>query len=424
MGYRFGDRAVLASSFARPVTADDASPQVKRLMNVVTEMAIASGLPMPRVHLIDDPDPNAFATGRGPDHASIAVTTGLLAAMGRDELQGVVAHEMAHVRNYDIRKMTIVAALLGALLLLSDWGTRFRLGVPSSGNSGRKRREGGTAAGPLALVLLGLWLLTVLLAPLIGRLLATAVSRRREYLADASGAELTRNPLGLASALRKLEAAGAPTVRIHRGTAHLCIADPLGRAVNERDGWLADLLGTHPPIADRIARLEAMGYRARARASSRRARPTWAPRLGRWRRDPLRPRETSVKVDMTLAIDDLRDVPAIAREAEALGFDGLWTAETRHDPFLPLALGRGAHPPREPRHGDRGRLSPEPHRGRAHRLGPPGRLGRALDPRARHPGEGAHRAAVLGQVDGPGAAAPRVHPGAAGDLGRWQTRDP
>jgi heat shock protein HtpX len=259
VGYRFGDRAVLASSFARPVTEDDASSVVKRLMNVVTEMAIASGLPMPRVYLIDDPDPNAFATGRGPDHASIAVTTGLLAAMDRDELQGVIAHEMAHVRNYDIRKMTVVAALLGAVLLLSDWGTRFRLGVPTSRDS--RGRSSGGASGPLALVLLGLWLLTILLTPLIGRLLATAVSRRREYLADASGAELTRNPLGLANALRKLEAAEAPTARIHRGTAHLCIADPLGRAVNERDGWLADLFGTHPPIADRIARLEAMGYR-------------------------------------------------------------------------------------------------------------------------------------------------------------------
>jgi heat shock protein HtpX len=109
--------------------------------------------------------------------------------------------------------------------------------------------------------LLGLWLLTVLVTPLVGRLLATAVSRRREYLADASGAELTRNPLGLASALRKLEAATAPTAAIHRGTAHLCIADPLGRPVNEREGWLADVLATHPPIGDRIARLEAMGYR-------------------------------------------------------------------------------------------------------------------------------------------------------------------
>jgi heat shock protein HtpX len=256
VGYRFGDRAVLASSFARPVTADDASPEVKRLMNVVTEMAIAAGLPMPRVYLIDDPDPNAFATGRDPARASIAVTTGLLAVMSRDELQGVVAHEMAHVRNYDIRTMMLVAALLGAVLLLSDWAMRLRLG-----GSRDRRRDGGSGAGPLGLVLLGLWLLTVILTPLVGRLLATAVSRRREYLADAAGAELTRNPLGLAGALRKLEAAAMPTVRIHRGTAHLCIADPLGRAVNEREGWLADLFATHPPIAERIARLEAMGYR-------------------------------------------------------------------------------------------------------------------------------------------------------------------
>jgi heat shock protein HtpX len=260
VGYRFGDRAILASSFARPVTGDDASPDVKRLMNVVTEMAIAAGLPMPRVHLIDDPDPNAFATGRGPEHASIAVTTGLLGAMTRDELQGVVAHEMAHIRNFDIRKMMLVAALLGAVLLLSDWATRLRLGAPPSGGPGR-RRDGGAVPGPLGVVLLALWLLTVLLTPLLGRLLATAVSRRRESLADASGAELTRNPLGLAGALRKLEAAAAPTRRIHRGTAHLCIADPLGRAVNEREGWLADLFATHPPIAERIARLESMAYR-------------------------------------------------------------------------------------------------------------------------------------------------------------------
>jgi heat shock protein HtpX len=241
------------------VTADDASPEVKRLMNVVTEMAIAAGVPMPRVHLIDEPDPNAFATGRDPDHASIAVTTGLLKTMSREELQGVVAHEMAHVRNLDTRTMTVVAALLGAVLLLSDWATRLRLGLPSSRDS--KRKDGVSLGGPFVVVLLAVWLLTVLLTPLIGRLLATAVSRRREYLADASGAELTRNPLGLASALRKLEAATAPTARIYRGTAHLCIADPLGSAVNDREGWLADLFATHPPIADRIGRLEAMAYR-------------------------------------------------------------------------------------------------------------------------------------------------------------------
>ncbi|HEY7140162.1 MAG TPA: M48 family metallopeptidase [Methylomirabilota bacterium] len=259
VGYRFGDRAVLASSFARPVTEGDDSSDVKRLVNVVTEMAIAAGVPMPRVYLIDEPDPNAFATGRDPDHASIAVTTGLLETMSRDELQGVIAHEMSHVRNLDIRKMTLVAALLGAVLLLSDWATRLRLGIPSSRDS--KERRGVSGGGPLVIILLVAWLLTVLLTPLIGRFLATAVSRRREYLADASGAELTRNPLGLASALRKLDAATAPTARIYRGTAHLCIADPLGKAVNDREGWLADLFATHPPIADRIARLEAMGYR-------------------------------------------------------------------------------------------------------------------------------------------------------------------
>ena len=197
-------------------------------MNVVTEMAIAAGQPMPRVYLIDEPDPNAFATGRDPNHASIAVTTGLLKTMNRDELQGVIAHEMSHVRNLDIRKMTLVAALLGAVLLLSDWATRLRLGIPADRDS--KRREGGAGGGPLVVILLVVWLLTILLAPLIGRLLATGISRRREYLADASGAALTRNPLGLASALRKLEAATAPTARIYRGTAHLCIADPLGQS--------------------------------------------------------------------------------------------------------------------------------------------------------------------------------------------------
>jgi len=262
VGYRYGDRAVLASSFARPVEPEDASASVKQLMNVVAEMAIAAGQPMPRVYLIDEPDPNAFATGRDPAHASIAVTTGLLKTMNRDELQGVIAHEMSHVRNLDIRKMTLVAALLGAVLLLSDWATRLRLGLPTDRDS--KRRGGGVGGGLLVIILLVVWLLAILLAPLIGRLLATGISRRREYLADASGAALTRNPLGLASALRKLEAATAPTARIYRGTAHLCITDPLGHAVNEREGWLADLFATHPPISDRVARLEAMGYRSPA----------------------------------------------------------------------------------------------------------------------------------------------------------------
>jgi heat shock protein HtpX len=257
VGYRWGDRAVLAASMARPVAADD--PNAKTLTNVVTEMAIASGLPMPKVYVIDDPDPNAFATGRSPEHASIAVTTGLMMVMSRDELQGVVAHEMSHIRNYDIRTMTIVAALLGAVLLLSDWASRLRL---HGGKRSRDDDRGGGLPGPLMLVVFVVWLLAIVLAPVIGQILATTVSRYREYLADASGAELTRNPMGLAGALRKLHAATAPTARIARGTAHLCITDPLERRVNERQGFLADLLATHPPIEDRIARLEQMAYRA------------------------------------------------------------------------------------------------------------------------------------------------------------------
>jgi heat shock protein HtpX len=177
-------------------------------------------------------------------------------AMNRDELQGVVAHEMSHVRNYDIRAMTVVAALLGAVLLLSDWAMRMRLGRRES----RDDDGGGAGSGLLGLLIFVVWILAIVLAPIIGQLLATAVSRRREYLADASGAELTRNPIGLANALRKLHAATGPTRRVARGTAHLCIADPLERAVNEREGAIADLFGTHPPIEERIARLEAMAY--------------------------------------------------------------------------------------------------------------------------------------------------------------------
>jgi len=254
-GYRFGDRAVLASSGARPIGPDD--PQARVLINVVTEMAIASGLPMPKVYVLDDADLNAFATGRDPDHASVAVTSGLLMTMTREELQGVIAHEMSHIRNYDIRTMTVVAALLGAVLLLSDWASRMR------GFNVRGKREDDdrvSLSGPLALVVFLVWLLAIILAPLVGQLLATAVSRQREYLADASGAELTRNPIGLASALRKLAAATGPTRRVARGSAHLCITDPLERGLNEKVGFLADLLATHPPIQDRIARLEAMAY--------------------------------------------------------------------------------------------------------------------------------------------------------------------
>lgn len=251
---RAGDRAVLESANAVPIDRSD--PRFRVLDNVVEEMAIAGGLPKPAVYVIPDADPNAFATGRGPEKSSIAVTAGLLDALNREELQGVVSHEMAHVKNYDVRLMTVVAALVGSVLLISDWGRR---GLRFGGGRRRSSRDGG-GGGALLLVFFVLWILSLVLAPLIARLVAMAVSREREYLADASGSELTRNPLALASALEKIERAVAPTPSIKQGVAHLCIADPRGRAINEREGGLAELFATHPPIAKRIALLRELGY--------------------------------------------------------------------------------------------------------------------------------------------------------------------
>ena len=231
--------------------------KIRQLQNVVEEMSIAAGLPAPKVYVIPDPDPNAFATGRDPEHASIAVTQGLLDAVTRDELQGVVAHELSHVRNLDIRLMTVIAAMVGTIALLSDWTGR-GLRHTSGGGSSRGRSKVTKTEAPL--ILLVLWLVAIVLAPLIGQALAMMVSRSREYLADASGAELTRNPLALASALEKIDAAHAPTESVKRGTAHLCIADPLGKVIGLREGFVPDLLASHPPMANRIAALRQMGF--------------------------------------------------------------------------------------------------------------------------------------------------------------------
>ncbi|MFI5179414.1 MAG: M48 family metallopeptidase [Vicinamibacterales bacterium] len=258
---RYGDRAVLGSADAVPVedclsqaTDDAARLRYRQLQNVVDEMAIAAGVPAPRAYVISDDDPNAFATGPDPAHASIAVTEGLLRTLNRDELQGVVGHEMGHIRNLDIRLMMVVAALVGAILLLADWsGRAMRFG----GGRGRSRGR-GKDGGAIGLIFLAVWLVAIVLAPLIGQLLALAVSRRREFLADATGAELTRNPLSLANALEKIEDAVAPTQTVKRGTAHLCIADPLGKAINRSDGFWARLWATHPPMAQRIAALKEM----------------------------------------------------------------------------------------------------------------------------------------------------------------------
>ncbi len=262
--YYNGDRAVLASSGAMAAdnllgsaADEDERLKITQLKNVVDEMAIAAGQPSPKVYVIPDHDPNAFATGRDPAHSSIAVTRGLLDALSREELQGVVAHEMSHVRNYDIRLMTVVAALVGAIALLSDWAVR---GMRWGGGGSRRSGDRGRGGGGAAVVFLVLWIIGIILAPIIGQALAMLVSRRREYLADASGAELTRNPLALAKALEKIEFAADPTRSIKQGTANLCIADPLGRKAGLREGFLSDVFASHPPMVKRIAALREMAY--------------------------------------------------------------------------------------------------------------------------------------------------------------------
>lgn len=222
-------------------------PEHRELHNIVTEMALASGSAMPRVYVIFDPAPNALATGSNEKNAAICVTTGLLTLLDREETQGVVAHEISHIRNEDILLMTLVSILLGGIAILADWGRR---GFYSS-RSGRHLSK----KNPLVFIPL---LILIALSPLIARLLAMAVSRQREYLADAGAAQYTRNPRGLAQALEKIRDASMPFHKATRGTAHLFFVNPLRRRVNDRDGKLADLLASHPPIARRIAVLYRM----------------------------------------------------------------------------------------------------------------------------------------------------------------------
>src|SRR5207248_3148950 len=249
--YATGPEKVLWSTGARAVV-DPTDPQEKQLVNVVEEMAIAAGVPRPRIWVADDTDPNAFATGTDPLHSHVAVTQGVLDLCTRDELQGVVAHELGHVKNLDVRLMTMLAALVGAVALMHDGTSRV---LRPGGGSSEERKP-----SPLVLILLVVWIVSWILAPIIAQLLALGVSRKREYLADAMSAQFTRNPLALASALQKIEGADAPTTHIKRGAAHLCIADPLGRRLTNHEGLFADALATHPPMAKRIAILKGMGY--------------------------------------------------------------------------------------------------------------------------------------------------------------------
>jgi heat shock protein HtpX len=249
---RWGMNSVLWSVHAEQ--PDEEVTNLPELLNVVKEMSLAAGIPTPKVYIVKDSDPNAFTIGTDAGQSSIVVTTGLLAILDREELQGVIAHEMSHIRNSDTRLMTIITVLFGAVLLLSEWMKKSALLGGFVGN--RVPGAGWMLRG----VLFFGWLLTLLLAPLIARIVAMAVSRQREYLADASGAELTRNPKALANALMKIENAAEPTTSFQKGIAHLCVVDPLGRKMNSKEGWWADLFATHPPMKNRIMLLNAMAY--------------------------------------------------------------------------------------------------------------------------------------------------------------------
>ena len=241
--YYGGDRLVLATSRAREITHDDAPV----LFNVVEEMAIAAGIPMPKVYIIDDSAPNAFATGRDPEHASVAVTSGLLEKLNRDELQGVIAHEMSHVGNFDIRYAMLVGILVGTTVLISDF---FLRGL-WLGGGGRGRSEGG---GYVQLIMIVIAIVFAILAPLFARLLQLSISRQREYLADASAVRLTRNPKGLADALQKISGDREVLEAANRATAHLYIVNPVKGFEKRAKG----LFSTHPPIEERIQILRFM----------------------------------------------------------------------------------------------------------------------------------------------------------------------
>ena len=244
ISYYNSDKIVTALSRAKP--ADE--QEFKQLHNIVEEMSIASGLPKPRVYVIEDTAINAFATGRDPEHSVVCVTTGCLSRLNRPELTGVIGHEMSHIKNYDIRVMTMAAILVGLAVLLSDFLLRMFLW----GGLGRGRsREGG---GAIMLVAIAVGLILAVLTPVIAQVIKFAISRRREYLADASAVQLTRYPAGLAGALTKIKNDSEPLEAANKATAHLYIANPLkGQKL-----WMKSLFASHPPIDDRIAKIRGM----------------------------------------------------------------------------------------------------------------------------------------------------------------------
>lgn len=245
VGYYSGDKVALAISGAHEIKKSDNL----RLWNIIENLCITAGLPMPKVYIINDSSSNAFATGRDPKHSSIAVTTGLLEMMSDSELSGVIAHEISHVRNYDIRLMTIVVVLVGVISLLADLFLRMRF-FGFGGDDNDNNRGGGQ----LQAVMLVVAIIASILAPIAATLIQLAISRKREFLADSSGVELTRYPDGLASALEKIGKANMPLQKASSATAHLYISNPLGK----KTSYLSKIFSTHPPIEERVALLRKM----------------------------------------------------------------------------------------------------------------------------------------------------------------------
>ncbi|MEX0665272.1 MAG: M48 family metallopeptidase [Acidimicrobiia bacterium] len=246
--YFYSDRIALAASRAKPADG----PEYQRYHNLVEGLCIAAGLPKPKLYVVDDPAPNAFATGRNPKHSSLAVTTGLLQMMNRVELEGVIAHELSHVKNYDILAGTVAVIAVGTVVLLADLGLRF---MWFGGGRGRRdSRDSGGAGAIIAIAALAL----LVLAPVAAQLMQFAMTRKRELLADATGVQLTRYPPGLCSALKKLRDDTAVVHYATRATAQLWIESPLDRDKEKKGSWLNRAFDTHPPLDERIRLLETM----------------------------------------------------------------------------------------------------------------------------------------------------------------------
>ncbi|NUM25541.1 MAG: M48 family metalloprotease [Candidatus Buchananbacteria bacterium] len=242
--YYHGDQIALATAGAKgPINKTD-NPYLYR---IVENLAIASGLPMPKVYIIPDQAINAFATGRNPQHASVAVTTGAIEKLENEELEGVMAHELSHIKNYDILLMTVVIVLVGLLALLSDWFLRIQL-------FGSRRDSDNNHNGQLQIILIVIGVVLLIISPILAKIIQLAISRKREFLADASGALITRYPEGLAKALEKIDGESMSIRRANNATAHLYIASPFGRTKH----MMSKLFATHPPIEERVTALRKM----------------------------------------------------------------------------------------------------------------------------------------------------------------------